>query len=355
MLFLPMPLFNKKNVTTGLLSFWCAFIVVVVTAIVLLFAKMPMMFFLSSLFAIGIISYFIFRYAIQYFFYDKIKLLYKFISQTKAGVREESLRDIVMPHLTMQQVEDDVEKWAKDHSLEIDNYEKNELYRREFLMNFAHEIKTPIFTVQGYLHTLQDGAINDLQVRDKFVSNAIIGIDRLGELVLQIDEIAKLESGILEISKQKFVIQELINTVIQEFELQAKNGNLTLQIKQGCEGNTEVFADKQKIKQVLVNLINNAIKYAKPNGKIEAGIYSIDDNNVFVEISDDGIGIAEEFVHRVFERFYRTDTGRSRNKGGSGLGLAIVKHIIEAHGHHVTCRSKIQVGSSFGFGLSAAQ
>jgi two-component system, OmpR family, phosphate regulon sensor histidine kinase PhoR len=347
-----MSIINEKNITARQLALWCAFVISTMVTILLLISSVTNIFLFVSIIIVFGTSFFTFYYTIERFFYRKIKLLYKFISQTKAGVKEEALRDIVMPQTTIDQVSDDVMKWANEQKKEIEILEKNELFRREFLMNFAHEIKTPIFTVQGYLHTLSDGAINDIAVRDKFINNAIKGIDRLGLLVNNIDQIAKLESGVFVMQKEKFVIQELVMDVIHEFQLEADKNKVNLAIKAGCESDVTVFADKQKIKQVLVNLINNAIKYSKEKGHITAGIYIVDNENVYIEITDDGDGIAEEHVPRVFERFYRTDSGRSRNAGGSGLGLAIVKHIIEAHGHTVTCRSSLHIGSSFGFTLS---
>ena len=161
----------------------------------------------------------------------------------------------------------------------------------------------------------------------------------------------KIDSKIISIVKQSFIIQDLIKDVFEELAQIALNKKIKLNIKKGCEKPIEVFADKSKIKQVLVNLIQNSIKYGKENGETNAGIYEIDTKNIFIEITDNGIGIAEEQVMRVFERFYRTDRARSRSEGGTGLGLAIAKHIIEAHGHTVSCRSKIDVGSSFGFTL----
>ena len=345
---------NEKNITPQRLALWCALFISGIILVILVIAEFFWQYLLLDLAIVFIAAYLVVYYTIERFFYRKIKLLYKFISQTKAGAKEETLREIVMPHTTIDEVSADVIKWADEQKKSIEVLEKNELFRKEFLMNFAHEIKTPIFTVQGYLHTLADGAINDENVRDKFINNAVKGIDRLSELVKNIDEIAKLERGVLEIQKEKFVMQELVHDVFQEFQLEAEKQHLHLSIKEGCESAVSVSADKVKIKQVLVNLINNAIKYCKEGGHITAGIYVIDNENVYTEITDDGMGMAEEYVPRVFERFFRTDSGRSRNAGGSGLGLAIVKHIIEAHGQSVTCRSALHVGSSFGFGLNKA-
>ena len=227
----------------------------------------------------------------------------------------------------------------------------NELFRKEFLMNLAHELRTPIFTVQGYVETLLNGAIDDASVNKKFLANASKGIDRLVQLVDDLNEISQLESGKVEMQKEHFIIQDLISDVFEEFSLRAKEKNISLTYKKGTEGALNVIADKQKIKQVLVNLISNAIKYGTEQGTVTAGCYVMDDKHIYIEVSDDGVGIEEEHLPRIFERFYRADRSRSREIGGTGLGLAIVKHIIEAHNQTVTVRSKVGVGSSFGFTL----
>jgi two-component system phosphate regulon sensor histidine kinase PhoR len=233
----------------------------------------------------------------------------------------------------------------------LERLQSNETFRKEFLMNLAHELKTPIFSAQGYIETLLDGAINDEKQRMVFLENSSRSIDRLAALVDDLDVISKLESNRIPIDPENFVIQDLIRETFAELQQQAENKGIHLLIKKGCESAVEVSADRMKIKQVLVNLVENSIKYGKLSGETNAGIYIVDRRTVLVEITDNGIGIAEDQVSRVFERFFRTDSARSRSQGGTGLGLAIVKHIVEAHGHSVTCRSTVDVGSSFGFTL----
>jgi two-component system phosphate regulon sensor histidine kinase PhoR len=218
-------------------------------------------------------------------------------------------------------------------------------------MNLAHELRTPLFSSQGYIHTLMDGALDDKNVNHLFLSNAAKSIDRLVALVDDLDVISKLESNSIPLNKTEFIIQDLLKDLFDELAQKAEEKNITLKIKPGCMSPISVYADFQKIKQVLVNLLENSIKYGKENGETNAGIYIVDTNNVFIEVTDNGLGIAEEHIPRVFERFFRTDSARSRKVGGTGLGLAIVKHIIEAHNHTATCRSKLDVGSSFGFTL----
>ncbi len=244
-----------------------------------------------------------------------------------------------------------MERWATQKKDEIDLLRANEQFRKEFLMNLAHELRTPIFSVQGYVDTLLGGALEDEEVNRKFLSNASRSVDRLARLVDDLDEISKLESGRIPILQESFIIQDLVREVYEEMQLRAAEKNISLVIKKGTERPIPVNADKPKIRQVISNLVENAIKYGHENGTITTGLYEMDDKHIYAEISDDGPGIAEEHLPRIFERFYRADRSRSRAIGGTGLGLAIVKHIIEAHGQTVNVRSKLGVGSSFGFTL----
>jgi len=297
------------------------------------------------------VAYTLYFYTLQYFIYRKIKLIYKFIFQTKATKREEFFYKNILPQKSIDEVSYDVEQWALQKKDEIELLQKNEQFRKEFLMNLAHELRTPIFTVQGYVHTLLGGAIEDPSVNRKFLSNAAKGINRLVQLANDLDQISKLESGRIPIVQESFVIQELVKDIYEELMLKARERNIVTLFKKGTEAGLSVYADKQKIKQVLVNLIENAIKYGNEGGSITTGFYQVDEGHVYVEVSDDGPGIAEHHLPRIFERFYRADKSRNRDIGGTGLGLAIVKHIIEAHGQTVTVRSKPGVGSSFGFTL----
>ncbi|MGE5106696.1 MAG: sensor histidine kinase [Sphingobacteriales bacterium] len=301
------------------------------------------------------ISYFLIRYFLERFIYRKIKLIYKFIYQTKASKREEFYYKNILPQKGIDEVREDVEKWAEQRKQEIELLQQNEQFRREFLQNLSHEFKTPIFAIQGYVDTLLGGALNNPEVNKKFLENASRNIDRLVNLVDDLDEISKLESGSQPVHKTEFIIQDLISGVFESLSLKAVKNNIRTIFKKGCEAPpVTVYADKEKIQQVLINLVDNAIKYGKTGGEIEASIYKLDGERVLIEISDDGHGISEEHLSRIFERFYRTDLARSRKEGGSGLGLAICKHIIEAHGHSIHVRSKIDVGTTFGFTLDAS-
>lgn len=302
-----------------------------------------------------IVTFTVYYYTLQRFIYRKIKLIYKFIYQKKATKKEEFFYKNILPQRSIEQVSDDVKIWADQRKQEIETLQANEQFRKEFLMNLAHELRTPIFTVQGYIETLLGGALQDPNVNTKFLKNASKGVDRLVRLVDDLNEISKLESGKIPIVKEPFIIQDLIQDVFDELMLQAKEKEINFSFKKGTEGSLVVFADKPKVKQVLINLVINAIKYGHQNGNIIAGCYTLDDKHTYIEISDDGPGISEEHLTRIFERFYRADRSRSRDIGGTGLGLAIVKHIIEAHGQTVNVRSTVGVGSSFGFTLQRAK
>ena len=347
-------MFKRKNVSPARLAFIVSLLVATMSASMVLIFTSKVRDVSITFISVVIFSYLLIHYVLQEFIYRKVKLIYKFISNTRATQREEFYNQEILPQKSLDEVKEDVQQWAEARKVEIERLESNEQFRKEFLMNLAHELKTPIFTTQGYIDTLLDGAMYDEKVNQQFLQNASKSIDRLAELVSDLDEISKLDSNRIPILKQEFVIQELIKDVYQELSQKASLKGIKLILKKGCESPIEVFADKQKIKQVLVNLIENSIKYGKQNGETSAGIYEVDNKTIFTEITDNGTGISEEHVLRVFERFYRTDTARSRSEGGTGLGLAIVKHIIEAHGHSVNCRSKLDVGSSFGFTLDKA-
>ena len=308
---------------------------------------------LATFAGLFVVSYFLTYFFIQRFIYRKIKLIYKFIYQTKATKREEFYYKNVLPQKSIEEVSEDVEEWAEQKKREVEVLKRNEAFRKEFLQNLSHEFKTPVFAIQGYVETLLEGALEDRELNRRFLTSTSRNIDRLVNLIDDLDEISRLESGEQKLNPSNFVIQDLVREVFDSLSIKAKDKNTRLTVKKGCESPIAVHADREKIRQVLINLVDNAIKYGKSQGMVEASFYNTDGRNILVEISDDGIGIAEEHVPRVFERFYRTDYGRSRNIGGTGLGLAICKHIVEAHGHTIHVRSKPDVGSTFGFTLDA--
>ena len=308
---------------------------------------------LASLFIIFSGSYALILFTLEKFIYRKIKLIYKLIHQTKATKKEEVYFKYILPQKSIDEVREDVEKWGEKRNEEIELLKKNEAYRKEFLQNLAHEFKTPIFAIQGYVDTLLNGAMEDVVIRKKFLENAAKNVDRLVNLMNDLDEISTLERGEQLLYKQNFIIQDLTREIFESLSIKSHNKNIRTTIKKGCESPITVFADKEKIRMVLINLVENATKYGKPGGSIVASFYKIDEKNVLIEVSDDGIGIEEEHLMRIFERFYRTDAARSRDKGGTGLGLAICKHIIEAHSQSIHVRSTPDVGTTIGFTLES--
>ena len=348
-------MFDTKNITPQQIAAFNAFTIALIGGLAnLIFIRIwwvP----LATFVILFIIAYLLTHFVMQRFIYRKIKLIYKFIYQTKATKREEFYYKNILPQKSIEEVSEDVEKWAEQRKEEIEMLKRNEAYRKEFLQNLSHEFKTPVFAIQGYVDTLLNGALEKEEVNRKFLENTSRNVDRLVNLIDDLDEISRLESGEVILQKSNFVIQDLIREVFESLSIKAANKNAKCSIKKGCESPITVYADQEKTRQVLINLVDNAIKYGKQDGTIEASIYNTDGKNILVEISDDGLGIAEEHLPRIFERFYRTDYGRSRNIGGTGLGLAICKHIVEADGHSIHVRSKVDIGTTFGFTLDNAR
>lgn len=345
-------MFELKSPTASRIAFYISMVTAMTMAVILMLLSVNKIFIVISSLSILLIAYLFSHYVIDEFINRKIKLIYKFIYQTKASKREEFYQNKVLPKKNLEEVGEEVLQWADQRKAEMDLLVKNEAFRKEFLQNLAHEFKTPVFAVQGYLETLISGAMDNPEVSKKFLNNAYHNTERLINLISDLDEITKLESGKQQLHLQHFIIQDLVNEVFDALMIKTQTKNIKCSIKKGCEQPITVYADKEKIRQVIINFVDNAIKYGNQDGHVEASIYKTDKQNVLFEISDDGIGIAEEHLPRIFERFYRTDYGRSRNIGGTGLGLAICKHIIEAHGQLIHVRSTPGVGTTFGFTLS---
>jgi two-component system phosphate regulon sensor histidine kinase PhoR len=346
---------SQKNLSPQQLAALTALALSVPITLAILFFKPVWWIVLLSFVVIYLGSFGLILFTLQTFIYRKIKLIYKLIYQTKASKREEFYYKNILPQKGIDEVREDVEAWAQQRKIEIEILQQNEIFRREFLQNLSHELKTPIFSIQGYVDTLLNGALHNNEVNTKFLQSTARNIDRLVNLVDDLDAISKLESGEQELHFRNFIIQDLLKEVYDSLEIKTREKDIRCIVKKGCELPLNVYADKEKIRQVLINFVDNAIKYGKNNGVIEASFYNVDGKNVLIEISDDGAGIAEEHLPRIFERFYRTDLARSRKVGGSGLGLSICKHIIEAHGQTIHVRSKIDVGTTFGFSLQAKQ
>ena len=344
-------MFKEKNLSPKQLALLTALLMssLIAMSVFVLIANWKLL--LAYFIACFIVTYLLVYQILELFIYRKIKLIYKLISHTKASKREEAYQKYILPQKGIDDVRVDVENWAAQKADEIQQLQSNEQFRKEFLQNLSHEIKTPIFAIQGYLELLSDGAVEDPTLSKKFIGQAEANVQRLVSLLNDVDLITNLEINKDSILKQHFVIQDLMTEVVQNLNVKLLKKNIQFQFKKGSELPLEVFADKNKIYQVLVNVFSNAIKYGKIDGAITASIYHLDDKKILIEITDNGIGIDEAHIPRLFERFYRTDDARSREIGGSGLGLAICKHIIEAHGENIHVRSQLNVGTTIGFTL----
>lgn len=301
----------------------------------------------------SIFSFYIIRFILERFIFRKIKIIYKIINESKmdptdkTGMIEEKLAN------SLEAVNKDVIEWTQRKDREIRDLTAMENYRRNFVGNVSHELKTPLFSIQGYIHTLLDGGIYDEKINRKYLLRAASNVERLQNIVEDLEIINKLESGKAVPNKRVFDIHELAEEVIEDVGFMAEEKRIDLDFKDGASKSFEVFADRENIRQVFSNLIINAIKYNRSKGYVKVGFYDMEDN-ILVEISDNGIGIAESHLKYVFDRFYRVDASRSRKEGGSGLGLSIVKHIIEAHKQSINVRSTPGVGTTFGFTLTKA-
>lgn len=298
------------------------------------------------------LSYLSINYSINRFIYSKIKLIYRSIGMMRSPKKENKIRKKTKSDDVLDIVNQVVIEWGKEQKEEIETLRKGADYRREFIGNLSHELKTPIFNIQGYISTLLDGGLEDDNINRKFLTKTEKSINRMIALVEDLEYISRLEAGELKLVPEKFDLNQLSKEVIDFMELKAAKNNAEISINVAPSKNINVKADKKRIRQVLINLIDNAIKYTeKNNSRVSISFYDFHDNYL-VEVKDNGVGIQEENLMRVFERFYRTDTGRSRDTGGSGLGLAIVKHIIEAHRQTISVRSSQVDGTTFSFTLA---
>ncbi len=253
------------------------------------------------------------------------------------------------------QVNEEVAKWVKDKAKEISILKSNEKYRKEYLGNVSHELKTPLFNIQGYITTLMDGGLDDPEINVKYLQRAEKNINRLISIVQDLETISKLETGNLKLVIENFDVTDTIKEVFELNELKAENKKIQLKMVQKAKTQSVMAAaDKMRIYEVINNLVVNSINYGKEGGTTSVGIFDID-NKWLIEVQDDGIGISEENLQRVFERFFRVDKSRSSQNGGTGLGLAIVKHILEAHGEGITVKSRINEGTTFSFTLKKAK
>ncbi len=302
-------------------------------------------------FTTGLISFGVFYFFIKYFINDRLKLLYRSIRKGKITKENDIKFKITDDVIANAEIE--TQKWTEERNVEISKLKEQEAFRREFLGNLAHELKTPIFSIQGYILTLLDGGLEDENVNRLFLERASKATDRMVNIIEDLDQITKLEVDRLKLEIRPFDIHELVQDVFDSLEIKAKNKNIKLSFAKDYNS-VFVNADKAKISQVIMNLVSNSISYGNEGGNTIVRLYLMDDI-VTIEVSDDGPGIEEQNIPRLFERFYRVEKSRNRNEGGSGLGLAIVKHIIESHGQTISVRSTFGIGSTFSFSLDKSK
>ena len=297
-------------------------------------------------FSIAVFSFFVLQYRAERFLYRGVKKIYDDVSLLDASTFRSQSITTDMNALTRE-----VKKFATDKKIEIENLKVREEYRREFIGNVSHELKTPLFTVQGYLSTLLDGAMKDKLIRKKYLERAEKGVERLIYIVEDLDTIAKLEMSDESIEMNSFDIVNLVQNVFDLLEMKANKKDIILSFDSKYYKPIKVMGNYDKIQQVLSNLVENSIKYGKSGGSTEVGIEDIINNKVLITVKDNGEGIEKRNISRLFERFYRVDKSGARSEGGSGLGLAIVKHIIEAHNERIFVDSTFGQGSEFSFTL----
>lgn len=343
--------FRKSYKFAAKTSLYLTFFLTIFSAGLLIYAgefslRLILVYALSCL----IFSFLIIQYRVEFFIYKKVKKIYEnvsLLSSSSLDPEEMTLTDITT-------LSKEVEKFAEGKKLEIEALQLRDNYRKEFMGNISHELKTPLFTVQGYIETLLDGAMKDKKVRKKYLNRASKGVERLIYIVKDLDMITKLETGELGLTKGDFDIVEVVQNVFDLLEMKAAKKNITLEFGAAYKP-VMVNADKDKIQQVLTNLIVNSIKYGKNDGTTEVFIEDHSKNKIIVRVSDNGEGIQKVHIPRLFERFYRVDKSGSRKEGGSGLGLAIVKHLIEAHKERVYVESTFGEGSEFSFTLKKSK
>lgn len=347
----------KRNATPKQISLYLSiivsFILVVITSLGYYFSTGIFNYWLvgGSVLLYFFITFIAFNIALESFIYRRIKLIYKSIHQLKVKNQKDDLKArIRKSEDIITDVNDDVLEWARDKKEEIDELKQMEEYRKEFIGNLSHELKTPIFNIQGYITTLIDGGTEDKEMMEKYLQNAERNVERMISLVEDLDTIHKLESSRMHLEMEKFDVVKLAREVMDMQEMKAQAKGIQLSFKEDYSKAFWVYADKNSIKQVFTNLIVNSIVYGNERGNTKIAFYDMD-QNILVEVADDGPGIDEKHLPRLFERFYRVDKSRSRHQGGTGLGLSIVKHILESHKQSINVRSTVGRGSTFSFTL----
>jgi two-component system phosphate regulon sensor histidine kinase PhoR len=294
------------------------------------------------------VGFLITRFSIETFIYNKVKIIYKNIHELKVGNDDDEAEAARTTDLDM--VTREVSEWAEQRRNEIAELREREDFRREFIGNISHELNTPIFNIQGYLLTLLDGGLEDPEINKRYLRRANKSVDRMIGIVNDLNTISALEANRVTLNMSSFDIVELVKETFEMLEDNAKERKITLRFKKEYDSTFKVEADREKVAQVLINLIMNAIKYGNSKGYVEVRFYDMH-HQILVEVADNGVGIPQQDIPRIFERFYRVDKSRNREAGGTGLGLSIVKHILEAHKQSINARSSENVGTTFSFTL----
>ncbi len=299
-----------------------------------------------------VLSFLLIRFIVELFVYRKVLLIYKTIHELKT---DSQMEEKIAKNTNLKMATNEVSQWAEERSREISGLKERERFRREFLGNISHELKTPIFSIQGYLLTLIDGGLDDPNINEKYLKRAAKSVDRMINLLKDLEFISQLESGRLNLKPDEYDILNQVQDIFDQLEDKASERGVKLKFRKTYDKPIRVIADTKKMEQVLYNLIVNSIKYSREkNGFVEVSFFDMH-NNVLIEITDNGLGIPQDDLPRIFERFYRVDKSRARDAGGSGLGLAIVKHIVEAHKQTINVRSSEGVGSAFSLTVKKAQ
>lgn len=297
-------------------------------------------------------SYFLVLFILNRYINEKIKPIYKTIREVPVSGKKNKLIE-TLSTTNIADVQKEVEEWAKNQTQEITRLKDLERYRKEFVGNVSHELKTPIFNIQGYVLTLLEGGIDDPKINKLYLQRTEKSIDRMISIVADLESITKLESGELKINMVDFDMVKLTEEVFELAQMLANERSILLQFATKIDKSVMVHADKKRIMEVMNNLVGNGIKYGKKRGFVKVGFYDLHET-IMIEVSDNGIGMDKNDLYRIFERFYRVDKSRSREQGGTGLGLSIVKHIIEAHDQTINVKSVIDKGTTFTFTLGKA-
>src|SRR5574344_2320062 len=341
----------KIKYISSLIAFWTTIIMFTLLTTISYFSSISIILWIILAIVNFCVVFFFVRFWLKKKFYNKIRTIYKNIYNFKIN-KKDLKQNINSSNIGIKEVSDEVDHWMEDSSKRIDHMLALEKYRKEYIGNVSHELKTPIFTIQGYISTLLDGAMDDKELMKKYLERTNVSIDRMIAIVQDLDTITQLELGEVKLDLTKFDMVLLTEEIAESFYLKTKSKDLIIHIVN--DGPVMVEADKNRIRQVLINLIDNAIKYSKQDSKeIRIKFFDMVDQYL-IEVSDKGIGIDETDIPRIFERFYRTDKARNPQYGGTGLGLAIVKHIIQAHDQTINVRSKLGEGTVFGFTLKKA-